>query len=79
MADVKSCSYKTFDKFHLWVMAIMTMSDNDMETEHGDGDDDEFDHDVVGIHIILIDPTKNYFSVCQSQKMSSFCIYLSVC
>ena len=44
-------------------MAIMTMSDNDMETEHGDGDDDEFDHDVVGIHIILIDPTKNYFSV----------------
>ena len=55
------------------------MSDNDMETGHGDGDDDELDHDVVGIHIILIDPTKNYFSVFQSQKMSSFCIYLSVC
>ena len=51
MADVESCSYKTFEKFHLWVMAIMTMSDNDMETEHGDGDDDEFDHDLVGIQI----------------------------
>ena len=57
------------------------MSDDDMETEHSDGDDDEFDHDLVGTRYtnILINPANDYFSVCESQKMSSFCIYLSVC
>ena len=57
------------------------MSDNGMETEHGEGDDDEFDHDLVGTRYtnILINPANDYFSVCESQKMSSFCIYLSVC
>ena len=40
LEDVESYSYKIFDKFHLWVAAIMTMSDNDIETDHDDGDDD---------------------------------------